>query len=343
MLRTFASDNAAPAHPAVLEAIARANSGQAVSYGEDSHTRDATRRFREIFGSQTEVLFTFNGTGANVTAIASLLSPFEAVICPASAHLNTDECGALERFAGIKILAVPTPNGKLTPELIGPFAQAPREEHHVQPRLISLSQTTEFGGVYSTAELAAICNFARAHDLLVHMDGARLSNAAAALDLSLHDATTGIDVLSFGGTKNGLIFGEAVVFLEGSLQRGGAKFVRKQAMQLASKMRFISAQFEALLTNDLWLLNARHANAMASRLEMLVRDIRGIKISRPVEANAVFAVLPREIIAPLQREFFFYLFDEARCEARWMTSFDTTPDDVDAFAILLRRLLTAPA
>jgi len=336
-LRTFLSDNAAPVHPRILKAIVDANKDHALSYGDDPWTARAIERFRQIFGSQTDVYFTYNGTGANVMALSSLLQPFEAVLCADSAHLQTDECGALERFSGSKILPVPAEDGKLRPQLLTPFVRNPPEEHRVKPRLLSLSQSTEFGTVYTREELADLCAFARQHDLLVHMDGARIANATVALKCSLREGTTdvGVDVLTFGGTKNGLLCGEATLFFDPRLHEDRARYVRKQATQLASKMRYISAQFEALLSDDLWARNAAHANAMAKLLEQQIERIPGIRLTRPVESNAIFATIPRDSIPILQQKFSFYVFDESRPEVRWMTSFDTTEEDVMAFARLL--------
>jgi threonine aldolase len=342
-MRTFVSDNAAPAHPKVLQAIVDANVDHAVAYGDDEWTRRAAERFREVFGESTDVYLTYNGTGANVLALASLLRPFEAVLAPQTAHLHTDECGALERFAGSKVLAVPTPDGKLRPELLAPFVRDVHDDHFVQPRVLSLSQSTELGTVYTLDELNLLSAFAREHGLFVHMDGARIANAAVSLNCSLRESTAdaGVDVLTFGGTKNGLLFGEATLFFNPAQHRDSARYVRMQATQLASKMRYISAQFLALLTDDLWAHSARHANAMAKLLERKVATLPGVRLTRPVESNAVFATLPREVIGALQREFYFYVFDESGPEVRWMTSFDTTEEDVLAFTELLARELRA--
>ncbi|MDP9017556.1 MAG: aminotransferase class V-fold PLP-dependent enzyme [Candidatus Eremiobacteraeota bacterium] len=340
MLRTLASDNAAPAHPLILQAIEQANHGHAVSYGDDAWTRRANEHFRKVFGKDIEVYFTFNGTGANVVALTSLLRTYEAVICPASAHLNTDECGAFERFAGCKLLPVQTADGKLRVADLAPFVHSSKEEHHVQPRIISISQSTEYGGLYEPAELRDLCTFAHKHNLLVHVDGARIANAAAALDCSLAQITVecGVDVLSFGGTKNGLLYGEAIVYFGGAGRLEGARYVRKQAMQLASKMRYIAAQFDTLLTDDLWLSNARHANDMAKRLEAAVRTVPDVTITRPVQCNAIFATLPPGTIRKLQEQFFFYVFDELNSEVRWMTTYETTQDDLSRFVSALRAI-----
>lgn len=333
MLRTFASDNAAPAHPLILKAIEEANSGHAISYGDDVWTRRATARLRSVFGESTDVYFTFNGTGANVVALSSLIRPHEAVITPASSHLNTDECGAFERFAGSKLLPVATADGKVRIEDLEPYLHSSKEEHHVQPRVLSISQSTEYGGLYELEELRSLCEFAHEHGLLVHMDGARVANAAAALSKPLRDITrdAGVDVLTFGGTKNGLLFGEAILFFDPSLHAGTARFARKQGMQLASKMRFIAAQFDAILEDDLWLRNAQHANAMAALLHARVRDIPGLQITRPVRCNALFAKLPHAALKSIQEKFFFYVFNDLESEVRWMTTYETTPADIDGF------------
>jgi len=332
-MRTFASDNNAPIAAEILQAIAEANEGDAIGYGHDPYTERAKTAFQEIFGSQSDVYFTFNGTGANVVALSCLTQPYEAVICPATAHLQTDECGAFERFAGCKLLAVECEDGKLTLEHLKRFAHSSREEHHVQPRVVSISQSTEFGTLYEPAELRELCEYAHAQGWYVHMDGARISNAAAALGLGLREASRdlGVDVLSFGGTKNGLLGGEAVVFFDGSLHRGAAPFARKQGMQLASKMRFIAVQFSALLQDNRWHRYAAHANAMAKKLETGVAGIEGVRITRPVRCNAIFATLDRRAIKRIQERFFFYVFNEALPEVRWMTHHATRQEDVDAF------------
>jgi threonine aldolase len=343
MQRSFASDNNAPVAPEIFEAIAAANIGDAAGYGDDEWTARALARFREHFGDAVEVHLAFNGTGANVAALSSLLRPWETVLCPASAHLQTDECGALERFSGSKVVPIHTADGKLRPADIEPYLHAGYGVHFPQPRAISISQATEFGGLYDLNEIADLCAFAHHHGLLVHVDGARIANAAAALGVTPRALTVdaGIDVLSFGGTKNGLLLGEAICFFRPELHGGAAPFVIKQAMQLASKMRYLSAQFEALLTGDRWLRYAAHANAMTARLAERVRAIDGVRITRPVRANAIFATLDESAIARVQREFSFYLFDERLPEVRWMTHWATTPDDVDRFAAAIARACAA--
>ncbi len=345
MLRTFASDNAAPVAPEILRAIEQANAGDAVSYGDDDYTHRAEARLRQIFGEDADPYFAFNGTGANVVALSCLMRPYEAVITPASAHLQTDECGAFERFTGSKVLPVPTADGKLRVADLRPYAGKALDEHHVQPRAISISQSTEFGTLYSIAEVRELCQFAHAQRWYVHMDGARIANAAAAMNAGLRECTrdAGVDVLTFGGTKNGLMFGEAIVFFDPALHAGAAKFARKQGMQLASKMRFIAAQFLALLEDERWRRYADHANLMAKRLEECVRDIPGVHVTRPVQANAVFATLDRRAIAPLQDRWFFYVFDDTLPEVRWMTHYATRPHEVDAFAEAIREVVAGVA
>ncbi len=338
-MRTFASDNNAPVAPEILEALLAANHGDAISYGDDEYTHRARAAFRRHFGEGADVYFVFNGTGANVVALASLLKPYEAVITPASAHLETDECGAFERFAGCKILGVATEDGKLRVADVAAAIGHSGDQHHVQVRAISISQSTEFGGVYTRDEVRDLSAFAREHGIFVHCDGARIANAAAALGVEPREITAdaGVDVLTFGGTKNGLMFGEAILFFDPALHAGAAPFVRKQAAQLASKMRYIAVQFEALLAEDRWRRYAAHANAMAKLLEERARRIPGVRITRPVACNAVFATLDRTAIERIQREFFFHVFDEALPEVRWMTSFDTTPEDVTRFADAIAR------
>lgn len=329
--RGFASDNASGAHPAVLKAMVEANTGHAHAYGADEWTERAQELIRREFGSAAEAFFVFNGTGANCTALQAVMRPHNAVICPVSAHINSDECGAPERFTGGKLLAVPTVDGKLTPELVAGAITRVGFEHASQPSVVSITQSTEYGTVYQPAELAAVVATARDHRLRVHLDGARLANAAASLGCTLGEAAAGVDIVSFGATKNGAVFAESVVFLTADLA-DEFKYVRKQSAQLASKMRYISAQYIALLEDGLWRRNAEHANAMAHLLAELVADIGGVRITQRVETNEVFAVLPREVAAPLAREYDFYVWDEHASEVRWVTSWDTTRADVERFA-----------
>jgi threonine aldolase len=333
MQRSFASDNNAPIAPEILAAILAANEGDAVGYGDDPWTARAIARFRQHFGKETDVYFTFNGTGANVVALSCVTRPWEAVLAPASAHLVTDECGAFERFAGAKVIPIATADGKLRVADLEPYLLGGHGEHFSQPRVVSVSNTTEYGDLYEPDELRALCTFAHDRGLLVHVDGARVANAAAALGTTPRAITKdlGVDILSFGGTKNGLMGGEAVCFFDPALSANVALFVRKQGMQLASKMRYIAAQFEALLTDDHWLAYASHANAMAQRLLAGVSNVPGLTITRPARANAIFATLSRDAIARIQKQFFFYFFNEALPEVRWMTHWATTEADVDAF------------
>jgi threonine aldolase len=338
--RGFASDNAATIHPSVLAAIAAANVGHVFGYGHDEKTRAVEQMVADQFGTAAQAFFVFNGTAANVLSVRAVCRPWEAVICADTAHLNVDECGAPESIAGVKLLTAPAEDGKLVPDQVQRLVARVGDEHAVQPRLVSISQCTELGTVYTPAEVAALAEVAHGHGLKLHMDGARLGNAAAALGLTLRELSTGagVDVLSFGGTKNGLLAGEAVVFADPG-QGKGFKYLRKQSLQLASKMRFLAAQFEALLTDELWLRCAQQANGMAARLAEAVREIPGLTISRPVQSNAVFARIPVDATAALRERFDFYVWDEASGEVRWMCSWDTTEEDVDQFAQAVRETL----
>jgi threonine aldolase len=331
--RHFASDNTAGVHPAILAALAAANEGHLASYGDDPFTQRAEAAFRALVGEDARVFFAFNGTGANVVALSAALRPWQAVICPAQAHIAVDECGAFERFTGGKLIDVPVENGKLTPQDVERNVRGIGDQHHVQPAAISISQSTELGTVYTIDELAALGSAARKHDLLFHVDGARIANAAAASGAGLRAMLleTGVDVCTFGGTKNGLMFGEAIVFPKYHPAVDRMPFARKQGMQLASKMRYVAVQFEALLRDGLWLRNAAHANAMARRLAEKASAVPGVRLVYPVEANGVFAQIPREAVEPLQAQRRFYVWDESGSVVRWMASFDTTQDDVDAF------------
>ncbi|PKQ19220.1 MAG: threonine aldolase [Actinobacteria bacterium HGW-Actinobacteria-6] len=339
MSRMFASDNASGAHPEVMAALMEANAGHAHAYGNDEWTRRATATVKRHFGEQAESFFVFNGTGANVTALSAFMHSYDAVICAETAHINVDECGAPERFTGGKLITVPTRDGKLTPDLIESAITGVGVEHHSQPRVVSITQSTEYGTVYRVSEIAAIAEFAHANGLVVHVDGARISNAAAFLGITLAEMITGtgIDVLSFGGTKNGMIFGEAVVFLD-PVHAEGFRFVRKNAAQLASKMRYVSAQFEALFGGELWLENAAHANEMARLLASEMGEVAGVEITQAVEANEVFARIDGTLIEPLREIADFYVWDERTCEVRWVASWDTTPGDVERFVEGARRL-----
>lgn len=331
--RSFASDNNASVHPEVLEAMRRVNDGPAAAYGDDQHTALAVEKFREQFGADVEVFFVFNGTAANVLSLQALTRPFHAVLCPELAHIYTDECAAPEKFIGCKLLPLPAPDGKLSVETATRAYHGIGDQHHAQPRVISITQATEMGTVYDPAEIEALSRFAHDRKMFLHVDGARISNAVAAQRLSLRQATRdlGVDVLSFGGTKNGLMGAEAVVFFRPELAENFL-FLRKQGMQLASKMRYTSAQMIAFLTNDLWRRNAEHANRMARLLEEEIRKIPRIKIAFPVQANGVFAQIPRAAIERIQERYFFYVWIEEQSVVRWMCSFDTTEADVTTFA-----------
>jgi threonine aldolase len=344
-LKDFASDNTAGMHPAVLDALARANPGRAPAYGDDELTARAVARLRAVLDApDAAVFFVWGGTAANVLGLQAVLAPHEAVVCTDVAHIEVDECGAPERFAGSKLLPVRSQGGKLTAESLLDRLGAGSYPHHVAPRVVSITQSTEYGTVYTPAELGAIAAVARAHRLRVHMDGARLANAAATLGLPLRAITrdVGVDVLSFGATKNGAMAVEAVVCFDPALA-ADFPYIRKQGMHLASKMRFAAAQFDALLQDDLWLRNARHANAMARRLAQQVSGLDGITLTQPVEANAVFAVVPPDAVTRLQAEYRFYVWNDRLSEVRWMTAFDTTPEDVDAFASAIRDAVAQPA
>ncbi|MFF0433644.1 threonine aldolase family protein [Streptomyces sp. NPDC004327] len=336
-VRGFASDNYAGAHPEVLAAIALANGGHQVAYGEDQYTDHLQRIMHSHFGPTAEAFPVFNGTGANVTALQALTDRWGAVICAETAHINVDEGGAPERMGGLKLLTVPTPDGKLTPELIDRQAWGWEDEHRAMPQVVSITQNTELGTVYTVEEIRAIVEHAHSKGMKVHLDGARIANAAASLNVPMRAFTNavGVDVISYGGTKNGMLFGEAVVVLNPDAV-SHMKHLRKLSMQLASKMRFVSVQLEALLAKDLWLRNASHANAMAQRLAAGVRGVDGVEILYPVQANAVFARLPHEVSRRLQERFRFYFWDETAGDVRWMCSFDTKEDDVDAFLQALK-------
>ncbi|MFI5757167.1 threonine aldolase family protein [Streptomyces sp. NPDC051569] len=341
-VRGFASDNYAGAHPEILAALAVANGGHQVAYGGDDYTGHLQRIMHSHFGAAAEAFPVFNGTGANVVALQALTDRWGAVICAESAHINVDEGGAPERVGGLKLLTVPTPDGKLTPELIDQQAFGWEDEHRAMPQVVSITQNTELGTVYTPDEIGDICRHAHDLGMKVHLDGARIANAAASLDVPMRAFTNavGVDVLSYGGTKNGMLFGEAVVVLNPDAVRA-MKHLRKLSMQLASKMRFVSVQLEALLAGDLWLRNARHSNAMAQRLAEGVRTLDGVEILHPVQANAVFARLPHHVSERLQKRFRFYFWDEKAGDVRWMCAYDTTEDDVDAFVLALREEMAA--
>ena len=338
--RGFASDNNSGVHPIILEAMASVNHGHTIAYGDDPYTAEAIKLFRKEFGEHVEVFFVFIGSAANVLGIKAATQPHNAIICPDTAHIHVDECGAPERFTGCKMLTVSTPNGKLTPEMVKKHLHGFGFQHHAQPKVISITQATELGTVYTPSEIREIANFAHSYGMYLHMDGARIANAAVALGTDFRTFTTdvGVDILSFGGTKNGMMYGEAVVFFRPELANE-FMYTRKQGLQLASKMRYISAQFIAYLSNNQWRKTAEHANRMAKMLASELSSIPQVKITQSVDINGVFAIVPNEIIAQLQSEYFFYEWDEERSEVRWMTSWDTTEEDIKGFVKTLKSLL----
>jgi threonine aldolase len=338
----FGSDNQSGVHPAAIAALAEANVGHCVGYGDDRWTLAATELFREQFGADTTVLFTWNGSGANVLSLATLLPRWGAVLCPAASHIEGDEQGASEAFLGNKIIGVPTIDQKLRPEQIDAAMRGAFGPHHVTPRVVSITQSTESGTLYSVDEVAAICETAHRHGLFVHVDGARIANATAALgvQVSAHSFDVGVDALSFGGTKNGMMYGEAVLLRRPEHALAGT-MLRKTVTQLASKMRFIGAQFEAMLRDDLWLTTAAHANAMATRLADAVRGVPGVALEREPTVNSLYPILPRDVIEPLQAWCQHYTWDAARNQVRWVCSWDTTVEDVDRFAAGVRAACAA--
>ncbi len=336
--RGFASDNNAGVHPQILKEIEKVNKGHVIGYGDDHYTREAEELFRIIFGDETEVYFVFTGTAANVLGLTGITRSWNSVITAFTAHIEQDECGAPEKYTGCKVLTVDTPDGKLRKELFAKHLHGFNFEHHSQPKVVSITQATEMGTVYTPEEIRDMADFVHGYGMLLHMDGARIANAAAALDLPFRDFTTeaGVDVLSFGGTKNGMMYGEAVCFLKEGLSEN-FKYIRKQGMQLASKMRFVSAQFIAYFKNDLWLKNARHANMMGRRLAESINTIEGIKITQDVHCNGVFVILPGDVAEEVRSSYFFYPWNEELSEYRLMTSWDTTEKDIEGFADLLEK------
>jgi len=339
--RGFGSDNFSGVLPEVMKALKEANISHELSYGSDDYSQEAIQKFKKLFGKDIEVFFTFNGTAANTLAIASCTQSFNSVICADTAHIHVDECGTVEKFAGCKMLTLPTFDGKITPELIANHMHGFGDEHHTQPKIVSVTQCTELGTVYTPEELKAICDYAHSFGMYVHLDGARLANAVAHLDVDVKEITVnaGVDVLSFGGTKNGMMFGEAIVYFNTKLAEN-TKYIRKQGMQLYSKMRFIACQFSAMLEDDVWLRTARHSNAMATLLAKEIDQIPQVKLTQKVQANEVFAIIPRESIEKLQSKYFFYVWDETSAEVRWVCSFDTTEHDVMSFIALLKEELS---
>jgi threonine aldolase len=339
--RFFASDNCSGIHPDILKAIEEANRGHVKGYGYDAYTEKATADFKEIFGNDIDVFFVYSGTGANVLALESCIRPYEAVICSDMAHIHTDEAGAPERHLMSKLITLPSIHGKINASQIPPVLTGRGVEHHVQPAVISITQSTEYGTLYSINEINEITKLAKNEQLKVHLDGARISNAVCSMGISAAEMieNTGIDVMSFGGTKNGMMMGEALVFFNRELAQNFL-YRRKQGMQLASKMRFISAQFSAFFKNDLWLHLARHSNNMAQLLRESLAEIPEIHITRPVEVNAVFCIMPAEVAQRMQTKFPFYTWNEQTEEVRLMCSWDTHESDIQAFTKTLKQELT---
>jgi threonine aldolase len=338
--RGFASDNNAGVHPEILNELKIVNQGHTLGYGSDIYTEEARKIFRDNFGDSVETFFVFTGTAANVLGINGITRSWNSIIAASTAHLETDECGAPEKFTGCKVLTVDTPDGKISIDLIERHIHGFGFEHHAQPKVISITQSTEMGTVYTPDEIRKLAEFAHRNSMLLHMDGARIANAAVYLDLSFREFTvdSGVDVLSFGGTKNGMMFGEAICFLKPGLS-DDFKYIRKQGMQLASKMRFISAQFIAYFRNDLWKRSADHSNNMAQLLFRKLSEIEGIKITQKVQSNGVFIIMPPSVAEKLKEKYFFYTWNEFNSEYRLMTSWDTQENDINEFIYLLRKEL----
>jgi len=341
MKRGFGSDNNSGVHPQVLEALGKVNEGHVPGYGADEYTQKAVSLFKKEFGDDVSVFFVFNGTGANVLGLSSLARSFNSIICAETAHIQEDECGAVEKTTGCKLIPVETHNGKITPKQIHFQLKGFGFEHHSQPGIIYISESTELGTLYTPGEISAIADLAHQHGMYLYMDGARISNAAVSLGLPFRTFTrdAGVDALSFGGTKNGMMFGEAVLLFNPDLAKY-TKYIRKQNMQLYSKMRFISGQFLAYFENELWKQNASHANRMAKLLESELKSIPQVQITQKVEANGVFAIIPPQIVPQLQEKYFFYMWDEFQSEARWMCSFDTQEEDIYQFVALIKSLVS---
>jgi len=336
--RGFASDNNAGVHPEILKEIASANGDHAVGYGNDIWTEKAKELFREQLGKDAEVYFVFTGTAANTLGLSGVTRPWNSIITAFTAHIEQDECGAPEKFTGCKVLTVDTPDGKIKPEMLSRHMHGFDFEHHSQPKVISVTQATEMGTVYSVDEIKSLADFVHEKGMYVHMDGARIANAAITLNLPFSAFTTeaGVDILSFGGTKNGMMYGEAVCFLKKGLSVD-FKYIRKQGMQLASKMRYISAQYIAYFRNDLWKRNASHSNSMALILAENIKGLKRIRITQPVESNGVFAIIPKEIAEEVRKSYFFYPWNELTSEYRLMTSWDTTEEDIENLVALLKK------
>lgn len=335
-MKAFASDNYSGVHPEIMEALQKANTRHEGSYGNDQYTARAVNKFKEIFGNDIEVFFVYNGTAANVLGLMTLTRSFNSILCAEGAHINVDESTAPEKHLGVKLVAIPAPDGKINATQVQEKIQRIGDQHHPQAKVISISQASEYGTVYSTEEIGALSEVAKSNNMYLHMDGSRIANAAVTLNKSFKEITRGVDVLSFGGTKNGLMFGEAIVFFKPELAKD-FMYQRKQGMQLASKMRFISAQFEALLTNDLWKRNATHTNSLAKKLGNELSKVPNVRVTQKIEANGVFAIMPAHIIEPLQKEYPFYVWVEKTNEVRLMCSWDSTEEEINEF---VRRVKT---
>ena len=341
-MRSFASDNNSSVHPRIMEALMKTNNGHALGYGDDPWTEEAAHKVKEQFSRPCEALFVFNGTGSNTMALQIMTRPYHIIFCADTAHIAVDECGAPSKATGCFMRTIPTLDGKLTPELLKPFMVNFGIEHHSQPGAIYLSQCSELGTIYKPEEICTLTEFAHRHGLFVHMDGARISNAAAALGMSLDDISgaCGVDTLTLGGTKNGLMGAECVVIFNQDLIKE-ARYARKQSCQLASKMRYISCQFTAFLEDNLWLTCAQHANAMAQRLYKELSTMPDIKFTQTVESNQLFFIMPREKENKLQKYYHFYFWNEAIGEMRLVTSFDSEEEDVDKLIACIKALLSS--
>ena len=329
---SFGSDNHSGVHPLILDAIQQASNEFVPAYGDDTCTHQAELLFQQEFGSHVRAFFAFNGTGANVLCLKTLTQSHNAILCADTAHIHVDECGAPERFTGCKVIAIPTPLGKLTPDLVKKELKGFGFQHHAQPGAISISQSTEFGTVYTPEEITALANLVHQHNMYLHVDGSRLANASAYSRVPFKEmiTDTGVDALSFGGTKNGMLLGEAVVLLRPALAETFL-YTRKQAMQLYSKSRFIAAQYIAYFKNGLWKTLATHANRMAAYMASCIEEFAQVQITHPVESNAIFAIIPRKVCNKLLEKHLFYIWDENLCQVRWMCSFSTTKEDIDTF------------
>ena len=336
----FGSDNHSGVHPNILKALSKANKGYAISYGDDKLTKNCVKKIENVFGSDVDVFFVYNGTAANIIGLKTVTNSFNSVICAETSHLNVHECCGPESFTGCKLVTIPAEDGKLKPELIKQSLIGVGDVHMAQPKVVSITQSTELGTTYTIDEMKKLCNFAHKNKLIVHVDGARLCNAAVFLNKDLKTITrdVGVDILSFGGTKNGMMFGEAVVFFNKNLTKD-FEFYRKQGMQLTSKMRFISAQFNAFFENNLWFKNAEYANKMAQYLKNELLKIDQVKIIQKVEANMVYVYIPIKYLQKLREKFYFHVFDDNSCEARLMCSFNTKKESIDGLINSLKEII----